>query len=404
MNRPRVLVLSAYYHPFIGGVETHARRLADYLRRSGTTVVVVTKRAEQPSSGVDFVDAIPVIRVGPSGPRSTLRKWLTLPSALWAMICLRRRFDVIYCPGYQGIGVAAILAGKLLYKPVVLQSGNLGVMSCTSWEPVLRRMHIAPEGRFASWLKSYLRRMYASADAQVCIAREIEAEAIEFGAAPERTHYLPIGVDTTAFHPATAEERRETRVREGWSEDEVVCLFVGRLSIEKGILDLITAWRGIRRAEALLVVVGPDMTDHEMNAGDEVRRRIANEDLAQGVRLLGPREDVAVLLRGADIFVQPSHYEAFGISVLEAMASGLPVVATAVGGMQDYLRHEVNALLCKPGAPDELRTQMRALIASPELRRRLALEARRTVQREFAETTLYPRYLDLLGRVCENPD
>ena len=68
-------------------------------------------------------------RVPPRGARTGVRKWLMIPFALKKILSLRREFDLIYCPGYQGIGIAGILAGALVRRPVVLRSGNLGVLT-----------------------------------------------------------------------------------------------------------------------------------------------------------------------------------------------------------------------------------------------------------------------------------
>ena len=127
-SKTRILILSAYYVPFQGGSETHARSVAIYLARHGFDVVVVTKHHEDRSLAVEEIDGITVHRVPPRGPRTGLRKWAMIPFALKKILSLRRQFDLIYCPGYQGIGIAGILAGRWLRRPVVLRSGNLGVL------------------------------------------------------------------------------------------------------------------------------------------------------------------------------------------------------------------------------------------------------------------------------------
>jgi len=210
-SRPRVLILSAYYFPFQGGIETHARSLAGYLARHGTPVIVVTRRADREALAVDTVDGVPVHRVRPAGPRTGLRKWAMLVPAAIAMFRLRRQFDVIYCPGYQGIGLAAIFVGRLLGRPVILRSGNVDVLRGGNWDAPLARWHIPPRVWPIRWLKSVVRRAYLLASAFVCNSRAIEAEALECGVARERVHYLPNAVDASRFRPPIADERRRIR-------------------------------------------------------------------------------------------------------------------------------------------------------------------------------------------------
>ena len=199
---PRILLLSAFYHPFVGGVETHARELARYLAETGFRIAVVTKRA----AGVparDTIDDVPVYRTYPGGARTGIRKWLMLPFAFARMMTLRRSFDLIYCPGYQGIGLAALAAGRLLGRPVVLRSGNVGVLAGRNLDAPLARWKISPDQPVVRAVKRLLRRAYMTADAFACNSREIEQEALALGVCRARVHYLPNAVDVERFRPRT---------------------------------------------------------------------------------------------------------------------------------------------------------------------------------------------------------
>ena len=108
--KPRVLVLSTYYHPVLGGAETHARRLVSHLHRAGFDVQVVTKLVsrEDPAEGV--VDDVRVHRVGPVGERRGRGKWVALPRFFAKTLQLKTTFDVIVCIYFRGIGIAAVAA------------------------------------------------------------------------------------------------------------------------------------------------------------------------------------------------------------------------------------------------------------------------------------------------------
>jgi glycosyltransferase involved in cell wall biosynthesis len=395
VKRPRLLILTTYYYPFIGGVESHARRLVSYLREHGFEVLILTKRVHRHTPFRDSVDAVPVYRLPPAGERTSLQKWLMIPLAIMTMLRLRKQFELIYCPGYRGIGVAAVLAGKLLRRPMILKSGNTGILSCQNWDAALSRWSIDPHGRLGALLKWPVHRTYAAATAFACISHEIMEEAWRCQIPPSRVHYLPESVDATQFRPPQPGEREQIRAAEGWPPQHLLCMYVGRLSTEKGIIELLEAWRQLDASGAVLVVVGPDMPGHHMDAGPTVRQYLAAHSLKDRVVLCGPREDVWQLLRAADLFIQPSHYEAFGLSVIEAMATGLPVVATCVGGMRDYLVDGVNALLCEPGSPVALAGQIHRLLGDASLRQRLGREARATVERNFDEAVIFERFAHL---------
>jgi glycosyltransferase involved in cell wall biosynthesis len=244
--------------------------------------------------------------------------------------------------------------------------------------------------------KAPARAVYRHGDDYICIGHDVERETLNAGIARDRVHYLPHGVNLRRFRPGTEEERQAIRQAEGWPADRPIVLFVGRLSTEKGVLDLLDAWRVLDDPSVWLVLVGPDMPAHPWDAGAKARAYVAEHRLGDRVHFYGPSTDTAPLYRAADLFVQPSHFESFGISVIEAMASGLPVVASEVGGMRDFLAADRNALLHQPRSPESMAGALRRAFGDPELRARLASAGLRTVQEQFDEEMLFDRYAALI--------
>src|SRR5262249_34439408 len=157
--------------------------------------------------------------------------------------------------------------------------------------------------------------IYVRADAIACIARTIEREALSRHAPRERVHYLPNAIDMTRFRPPTADERVRARQRFGIPEHAVVTVFLGRLSREKGVAELLEAWRLLQPlSEAHLIVAGPDMTGHVWDLGPTARAFVTSNGLDRSVHFIGPTDDVPSLMHAADAAVQPSHFEALGLS------------------------------------------------------------------------------------------
>jgi glycosyltransferase involved in cell wall biosynthesis len=191
--------------------------------------------------------------------------------------------------------------------------------------------------------------------------------------------YVPNPVDTTRFAPATPDERRALRAKLGLGESDVVAVFVGRLSREKGAVELATAWATVE-PKAKVVFIGPPMTGHDWDVSGNVSR-IARESRASGTfRLLGgqPPDVVASWLRAADFAVQPSHFEAMGLAAAEEMAAGLPVIATDTGGYRDFIVSGENGLLVPPKDITALGAAITKMVDSADLRARLAARARQT--------------------------
>src|SRR5258708_27185994 len=127
--KPRVLVLTTYYHPVLGGVETHARQLVNHLHRRGFGVEVVTKRIGRHDQRASSIDGVAVHRVGPAGERSAAGKWVALPAFFTKTLALSPRFDIVACIDYRGIGVAAVAACRLLKRPLIVQGETAGVLA-----------------------------------------------------------------------------------------------------------------------------------------------------------------------------------------------------------------------------------------------------------------------------------
>ena len=143
-------------------------------------------------------------------------------------------------------------------------------------------------------------------------------------------------VDVTRFRPATPDERRRKRHELGVAENQALVGCIGRLCRQKGQDVLLDRWPEVAAAlpEAVLVLVGdgPDRDRLEAKAGP-------------GIRLLGNRTDVAELLRALDVVVLPSRWEGMALTMLEAMATGLPVVTTDVGGAAETVGRGAGAVV-----------------------------------------------------------
>ena len=379
---PRVIVLTTYFRPIVGGVESNAERLASYLQADGFGVLVLTKRFTPELPDSEVIDGVRVERIGPVGERSAEGKWQMLPSAIPWLIRHAADYDVVCCVDYRGVGVAAILARAVTGRRVVLQAQT-------------------PGGLVPRLLTRPVIAVYRRADAFACISHGLEREARAAGVPQDRIHFLPNAVDMERFRPASADERRAARQRLDLPAGAVACLFVGRLSREKGLMELMEAWRLVQPSNAVLLVAGPDMAGHPWDVGPPAREFATRHGLDGSVRFLGSISDVASLLRVADVFVQPSHFEALGLSAIEALAAGVPVVASAVGGLLEFITDGENGKLCPPQDPPALAACLRTLIEDAALREQMSTRARPSVVDEYAERVVFSRFASLLRQLAQ---
>lgn len=387
---PRVVVLTPYFYPVIGGVESNAERFARYLVAAGIPTQVLTKRTASALPDVEVRAGVSIRRIGPRGERSGPGKWLMLPSVVSWLVRNRATYDVVCAIDYRGIGIAAIAARGLTSHPVLMQGQTTGVLS-----GLVGGAGAPTEGMATRVVKWPLRRIYARADAIACISRVLRDEAIAFGIPGARVHLLPNAIDMARFGPAPQAERDVRRRSLGFGPDDVVCVYVGRLSREKGVLELVAAWKELQPAKATLLLAGPDMPGNPWDAGPAARAFVERHGLTSSVRFLGPSNDVASVLQMADIAVQPSHFEALGLSAIEALACGVPVVASDVGGLPDFIQDGHNGRLVPPRDIAALATALRDLVVNATTRARMAAAARASVS-DYDERTVFARMADLL--------
>jgi glycosyltransferase involved in cell wall biosynthesis len=246
------------------------------------------------------------------------------------------------------------------------------------------------------------RALYGRADAIAGISRAIVRETLEAGVTAERVHYLPNPVDTRTFSPVDPDARRQMRKRMGLPDELVVAIFVGRLSREKGVIDLLQAWARAQ-PRGMLVLVGPAMTDHPWDVSAEARRIVEQQDLKRSVWFAGPQsaEAVASWLRVADFAIQPSHFEAMGLAAAEAMAAGLPVIASDTGGYRDFVVHEQNGLLVAPQDVAALSQAITRLEIDAPLRAALGQRARATAE-QFDEMVVLERFAQIIDDLARH--
>lgn len=194
----------------------------------------------------------------------------------------------------------------------------------------------------------------------------------------ERLLFVPNGIDVTRFQPdAAARARLRNSLELG---DSFTWLTVGRLDVQKDYATLIASFalHAAAHPESLLLVAG----DGPHRA--QVEADIAARGLGRRVRLLGLRSDIPDLMRAADAFLLTSRWEGLPVAVLEASASGLPVVATAVGGTDEIVRPPATGRLAPVGDPSAIAAGMNAVAGmSPGDRLALGAAAREHVTREF---------------------
>jgi glycosyltransferase involved in cell wall biosynthesis len=336
-----------------GGQNTHVAELSAALTAEGHDVRVYTRRdaVELPET-VRLGNGVTVVHV-PAGPAEPIPKDELLPymrdfgewlAAQW------RRDDWVPAVAHAHFwmsGLAAIAAARQTDVPVVQTYHALGT--------VKRRhqgaMDTSPPRRIG-----YERALGRAVDRVVAQSQDEVRELLDLGVPRARLVVVPSGVNDEAFTPeGPAAEREPDRPR---------ILSVGRLVARKGFQDVISAMRIVPDAECV-VVGGPPASQLADDPQARHLRALAEQcQVANRVRLVGavPREEMPRWYRSADVLAAAPWYEPFGLTPLEAMACGVPVVGTGVGGLNDTVVDGLTGDLVAPRDPRALGIALRRLL------------------------------------------
>jgi len=210
----------------------------------------------------------------------------------------------------------------------------------------------------------------------------------------ERVSHVPLGVDLAHFNPRRAADRERTRRRLGLPLDRPVVLYVGRLAREKGLEVAMDAWRHVAQVTgAQLVVAGA-------GSHAEALRRRAGDAPVTWIPYLADRDLVAQLHGAADVYLSPGEMETFGLSALEAMASGVPVVSAAAGGGWELVQRSQAGVGYEPGSPHALQRAVEEALGSRHAA--LSANARPYAEREHGWTAVFDRLFALYHEVLSS--
>jgi len=358
-------MVSAGFWPAVGGAERQALELSRALIERGAEVLVLTRRVGgEPSRGE--VQEVPVRRLRVLGT-GALDSLSFLLGALGWLLKHGDGFDAIHAHLAGSPALAAALAGKLLGKPVLVKLGGgrgIGELASSSRTPL---------GRLKLRALARLKPRF------LAVVEDLADEAREYLPGAE-IEVLPNGVDTIRYRAVALEARRILRERLGWTG--VVFLYTGRFSPEKRLAWFAALWEKATNGgkDAMLVLVGEGK-----EKPPESRR----------VRILPSVDDTAGLYAAADVFVLPSESEGLSNSLLEAMSSGVAVLASRVGGTAEAVENDRTGLLF--GKDDEAQAvkQIERIINDNELRTRLGTGARLEVERRYSIARVVARLLEL---------
>jgi glycosyltransferase involved in cell wall biosynthesis len=362
-NEAGIAIISVSYPPLVGGAEVQLKNLASYLSRNAHPVSVFTYAVKN-SAGEEVLDGVFVKRVKIAGSGRLAPLSFMLLSAL-ALLGRSKSFAIIQAHQLP-MGIVAGVIGAVLRKKTIVKIEGL--------EDIYRYKK--------SILKTWILRK--TIDRFITLGpKTTDALKSIVGVPENKIVYIPNAFET-AFKDDPSRNKKEKNV-----------IFVARLEHEKAPEVLIKAWKQVLKThhDAKLVLLG------EGRKRSELEKLVAELGIAGSVELKGSVPNVKDYLSQAMVFVLPSRIEGVPISMLEAMAAGVPVIVTPVGDIPDIIKHEENGILVSPDNNDELGAAIVGLLKDGEKRSRLAEKARLSVE-AFSMDVVGMQYRDLYRKLA----
>lgn len=357
-----------------GGVQVVVRRLAAAVDPSQVDLHVVTMRPDW-----DDLSDVPATmhHVGFGGSRYRLRDRLWI---MWAMARWVRRLrpDVVQLhSGMAWLGGFARLA--------------------TPRTPFVLEVHDAPgSGRHGVWtdrVEGWCVRWLGMTAA--CHSSQVADEVVRATGSHQRVRRFPLGVDTETFVPAPADRRSEWRRRYGIDSDVTLAVCVGRPARVKRFDLAIDTVLSARSAGVDLQLVVLGGAAHDETLRTKVEALSAGAVVHMWDRRFESDADLAEAIASCDILCSTSEYEGFGLTLIEGMACGLPVVAMAVGGVTDIVVDGVTGYLVPAGDTKEFAERLRQLAESQELRSELGAASRLRAEQQLSVAAMAAAFTDL---------
>ncbi len=417
MSKPRVYIAIATFHPQVGGAERQALLQGCALRAHGYDATIITLRHDRAWPKYDAVEGVPVVRVagmvlgGREKFPAPLRKLAYLLGVLtmgWVLWWRRKSYDILHVYQLNLLILPAAFVCWLVSKPLIVAlrcadscyrvgSSNDETTSARPCQ-VKAPSSLAKDGdrsrgdlealeSLGKPIVGLTRYLLKRANAvMVVLTLHMQKDLTEHGLPIAGVRVIPNGVDLAHFRPAGPAVRPLFRAG--------LVLFVGRLTFQKGIDVLLTAWRDVQehlphsqRARLVIVGTGP------------LRARLESLSvtlgIADSVEFVGVQVDVAAWLRSSDVVVLPSRWEGMPNSLLEAMASGLPCIATRVSGSEELIQHGINGLLVERDDDAGLAQALLSVLQNPVLGGKYGCAARLTIEEHYSLDHVMGAYLDL---------
>jgi glycosyltransferase involved in cell wall biosynthesis len=382
----KILVISNLYPPYVlGGYEILCGQVVEYLRKRGHEVYILTSNHESKTSEQYIQRDLCLFQ--PFGQQAGYQRGDRIRAAKHNEQVTERYLqeikpEVIFVWSLLRLTPSTARVSEKSGIPVVYTFNDENISSFLE-----HRFGLSPKALAHWFLDTFINPEITLKNLQfkntTCISNIVKRNLLKKGVSIETSHIIYQGIPLEQFPPK----------KDGSLHDPIKILYAGQLHAYKGVHTLISALALLKQDKGIpafsLTVVGKGPAEYR----EKLEKAVKENHLDVEFKGLVPHEQMSSVYRDHDLFVFPSIWEEpFGLTHLEAMATGLPVISTANGGQGEFLIDGENALTFGPDKEQELSKQIKKLLTDPVLYARIAKKGQQTALSQFS----FDRYVDEL--------
>jgi len=386
------------FHPIIGGSEIQAQRISEQLIKKGIKVLVVTRRIQPEMKRFEYIGEIPVYRFSPCG-LTRYANYLTAVKIMQFLAENEEKYDIIHVHSPGNLAAVAVIISKIYKKKCIIKIGAVGVIKEVQLEGT--RISLTDKVLKKLFVVSTIRRyLLKKADIFVSVSSETSKELFEYRFKKNNIRLIPNSVDVNKFHTVSQEEKMRLRKDLHLPPNKFIATFVGRLVYRKGVDTLLRALKKILHdcIAFYILIIGSGKNQID-SCEKELKDLVAKNGLERWVKFTGNVTDVEKYLQASDIFILPSRREGLCNALLEAMACGLPVIATRISGNEDVVKDKENGKLISIDDVEELAHAVLSLINDKSTMIVFGKKSRQTIVDKFSLAVVTEKYYNLYSRI-----
>ena len=389
-KKPKILIFSTAYYPFVGGAEVAVKEITDNLGRT-FQFDLITAKLQKDLPSVETIGKVTVYRIGFGIP--TLDKLLVPFLGAWQAAKLNR---VHHYSCYWAVMATFASGAGYIYNICRILTRQKRIPIVLTLQEGDSESHL--KYRWAGLIALSWWLALKNSDFLTTISNFLLNRAKKNGYTGESA-LVPNGVDISLFSKEVSEKtKKELRERLLKKPGDVFLVTSGRLTHKNAVDDIISSLVYLPKNIILIVIGKGDL-------GPKLQKQAKDLGVLERVKFLGflPYDEIPKYLSICDIFIRPSRSEGFGNSFIEAMASGVPVIATPIGGIPDFIDDKETGLFCSSDNPKSIAEAVKLFINDPVLKSHIINQAKDRVRERYNWDYISTKMQKVFEIVISNP-